>query len=87
LVEKAKKWLFLAKEADFASGAVGTEVIGEVKGGAGAGGDGGIGSKSTESEEAGGFVEAEASAELTGGGAQGTATKRGVEGAETVEFD
>ena len=64
----AGKRLFLAKQADFAGRPVGAEVVGEMKGGTGAGGDGGIGTKSTEGEEAGGFVEAEAGAELAGGG-------------------
>ena len=64
----AGKRLFLAKQADFAGRPVGAEVVGEMKGGTGAGGDGGIGAKSTEGEEAGGFVEAEAGAELAGGG-------------------
>ena len=52
----------LTIEAEFAGGTVGAEVVGEVKRGPGAGGDGGVGPKSTEREEAGGFVEAEAGA-------------------------
>ena len=43
--------------------------------------------KSAEGEEAGGLVEAEAGAELTGGGAEDAAAEGGVEGAEAVEFD
>jgi hypothetical protein len=44
--------LIVEKEAEFAGGAVGSETVGEVEGGAGAGGYGGVGSKSTEGEEA-----------------------------------
>jgi hypothetical protein len=63
-----------------------------VKGGSGAGGnggwaDGGVGLESAEGEEAGGFVEAEAGAKLAGGGAEDTTAKGGVEGAEAVELD
>jgi hypothetical protein len=63
-----------------------------VKGGSGAGGDGGcadwrIWTKSTEGEEAGGLVEAEAGSELAGGGTEDAAAEGGVEGAEAVEFD
>jgi len=63
------------------------ELVGEVEGRAGAGGDGWIGSKSAESEEAGGFVEAEAGSELAGGGAEDAAAEGGIECAEAVEFD
>jgi hypothetical protein len=79
--------LLLAVEAEFAGGAVGTEAVGEVEGGAGAGGYGGVGAEATETEEAGGLVEAEACAELAGGGAKDAAAERGVEGAEAVELD
>jgi hypothetical protein len=63
-----------------------------MEGGSGTGGDGGcadwrVGAKSTEGEEAGGFVEAEAGTELAGGSAEGAAAEGGVEGAEAVEFD
>ncbi len=58
-----------------------------MEGGSGAGGYGGIGSKSTEGEEAGGLVEAETRAELAGGGTEDAAAKGWVEGAEAVEFD
>ena len=54
--------LVLEEETDFAGRAFGAEVVGEVEGGAGAGGYGGVWEKSTEGEETGGFVEAEASA-------------------------
>ena len=50
--------LFLKEEAKFAGRAVGAKAVGEVERGSGAGGDGGIGTKSTEGEKAGGFVEA-----------------------------
>ena len=83
----AGKRLFLAKQADFAGRPVGAEVVGEMKGGTGAGGDGGIGTKSTEGEEAGGFVEAETGTELAGGGSEDAAAEGWVEGAEAVEFD
>jgi hypothetical protein len=87
----AGKWLFFEKEAEFAGGAFGAEAVGEVERGAGAGGDGGVsceaGWKSTEREKAGGFVEAEAGSELTGGGAEDAAAEGGVEGAEAVEFE
>jgi hypothetical protein len=79
--------LALEEEAKFAGGAFGAEVVGEVEGGSGAGGYGGDGDKSTEGEETGGFVEAEAGTELTGGGAEDAAAEGGVEGAEAVEFD
>src|SRR5271168_4454786 len=65
--------LVLEEEAKFAGGAFGAEVVGEVEGGSGAGGYGGNGEKSTEGEETGGFVEAEAGTELTGGGAEDAA--------------
>jgi hypothetical protein len=58
-----------------------------VEGGSGAGGDGGVGEKSTEGEESGGFVEAETGAELAGGGSEDAATEGGVEEAEAVKFD
>ena len=58
----------LKKKAEFAGRTVCTKVVGEMEGGSGAGGHGWIGTKSTESKEAGGFVEAEAGAELAGGG-------------------
>ena len=47
----------------------------------------GCGAKAAEGEEAGGLVEAEAGAELAGGGAEDAAAEGGVEGAEAVEFD
>ena len=46
-----------------------------------------IGTKSTEGEEAGGLVEAEAGSQLAGGGTEDAAAEGGVEGAEAVEFD
>jgi len=46
-----------------------------------------MGLKSTESEEAGGLLEAEAGAELAGGGAEDAAAECGIEGAEAVDFD
>jgi hypothetical protein len=55
--------------------------------GASAGSNGGVGAKTAEGQEAGGLVEAEAGAELTGGGAEDSAAEGRVEGAETVEFD
>ena len=63
-----------------------------MEGGAGAGGygggsDWGIGAEAAESEEAGGLVEAETSAELACGGAEDSAAEGRVEGAEAVEFD
>jgi hypothetical protein len=76
--------LFLTEEAKFAGGAVGAEAVGEVEGGSGPGGDGGIGTKSTEGKKAGGFVEAEAGSQLAGGGTEDTAAEGGVEGAEAV---
>ena len=78
--------LFLEEETEFAVGTLGTELVGEVEGGAGAGGYSGEGQKSTEGEEAGGLVEAEAGSELTGGGTEDAAAKGGVEGTEAVEF-
>jgi hypothetical protein len=67
-------------------------MVGEVEGGSSAGGyggsaDGRVRAKSAEGEEAGGFVEAEAYAELAGSGTEDTAAKSWFEGAETVEFD
>ena len=80
------------EEAEFAGGAFGAEVVGELESGAGAGGYGGgangwVRAESAEGEEASGLVEAEARAELAGGGAEDSAAERRVEGAETVEFD
>ena len=62
-----------------------------MEGGAGAGGYGGgadrrVGGEAAEGEEAGGFVEAEARAELAGGGAEDAAAESGVERAEAVEL-
>ena len=85
--ELPRKELFLEKKAQFAGGTLGPEVVGEVEGGSGAGRDSRIGTKSTEREKAGGFVEAEAGTELAGCGAEDAAPESGVEGAETVEFD
>jgi hypothetical protein len=58
-----------------------------MKDSAGACGDGGVGSKTGEGEEAGGLVEGEAGAELAGRGAEDSAAEGGIEGAEAVEFD
>ena len=44
--------LLFAEEAEFAGGAVGAEAVGQVEGGAGAGGDGGVWAKAAEAEEA-----------------------------------
>jgi hypothetical protein len=93
--KRVEKGLFVAGvtgEAEFAGGAFGEEVVGELEGGSGTGGygggaDGGIGAEAAEGEEARGFVEAETCAELAGGGAEDAAAKGGVEGAETVELD
>jgi hypothetical protein len=87
VVEFLLLFILIQEEAKFAGGAVGAEVVGEVKGGSGAGGYGGVGTKSTEGEEAGGLVEAEASSQLAGGSAENAAAEGGVEGAEAVEFD
>ena len=58
-----------------------------MEGSSGAGGYGGVGERSTESEEAGGFVEAETGTELAGGGSEDAAAEGRVERAEAVEFD
>jgi hypothetical protein len=86
---KNRGWvgLFLEEKAEFAVGALGTEVVGEVEGRSGACGDGGKGQKSTKGEKAGGFVEAESGAELAGGGAEDAAAEGRVERAEAVELD
>ena len=76
-----------AGEADFAGRALGAEVVGELEDGSGAGSDGGMGLKSTEGEEAGGLLEAEAGAQLAGSGAEDAAAKGRFEGAEAVDFD
>jgi hypothetical protein len=76
-----------AEEAKFAGGAVGAKAVGEVEGSSGACSDGKVWTKSTEGEEAGGFVEAEAGSQLAGGGSEDAAAEGGVEAAETVEFD
>jgi hypothetical protein len=84
--------LILEKQTEFAGGAIGSEAVGEVEGGAGARGNGGgsdgrIGAKSTEGEKAGGLVEAEAGTQAAGGGSEDTAAEGGVEGPKTVELD
>ena len=84
--------LFLEKEAKFAGGTVGTEVVGEMEGGSGACGyRGGVrrktGTKSTEGKEAGGFVEAQTSSQLSGCSPDDPATECRIEGTETVELD
>jgi hypothetical protein len=76
--------LFLTKEAQFAGGAVGAKAVGEVDEGSGTGGDGRVWTKSTEGEEAGGLVEAEAGSQLSCSGAEDAAAEGGVKGAETV---
>jgi hypothetical protein len=76
--------LLEAEEAKFTGRAVGAETVGEVEGGSGSGGDGGVGPKSTEGKKAGGFVEAEADSQLAGGGAENAAAESRVEGAEAV---
>src|SRR5437868_4250350 len=81
-----------AEEAKFSGGAVCAKAVWEVEGGSGAGGEWGhvsgrAGRISTEGEEAGGFVEAEAGAQLTGGGSDDAATEGGVKSPEAVEFD
>ena len=58
-----------------------------MQGGSGARADGRVGLKSTEGEEAGRLVEAEAGSELAGGGTNDAAAEGGVEGAEAVDFD
>jgi hypothetical protein len=77
----------LEEKAEFAGGAFGAEVVAEVEGGSGAAGDGGVGEKSAEGEEAGGLVEGEAGAELAGCGSDDAAAEGRVEPAEAVEFD
>jgi hypothetical protein len=77
----------LAGEAELAGGALGEELVGELEGGSGAGGDGGEGEEAAQGEEAGGLVEAEADAELAGGGAEDAAAEGGVEGAEALELE
>jgi hypothetical protein len=77
----------LEEEAEFAGGAFGSEALGEVEGGAGAGSYRGAGEKSTEGKEAGGLVEAEAGSQLAGGGSEDAAAQGRVQGAEAVEFD
>src|SRR6185437_15845872 len=87
--QRYRDWmdLFLNKEAEFAVRALGPELAGEVDGCTGAGGNGGMGQKSTQGKEAGGLVEAEAGSQLAGGGAEDATAKGGVEGAEAVELD
>lgn len=79
--------LFLEKQAKFAMGALGPELIGEVERRPGACGHGGKGEKAAKCEQPGGFVEAEAGAKLPGGGAENAAAEGRVEGAEAIEFD
>ena len=76
-----------AGEAKFTGGALGAEVVGELEDGSAAGSDRGMGLKSTEGEEAGGFFKGETGPKLAGGGAEDAAAEGGVEGAEAVEFD
>jgi len=84
--------LLVAVEAEFSGGAVGSEVVGKMEGGASSGGyggraDGGVGLEAGEGEEAGGFVEAEAGSDAAGRGAEDSAAEGWVEGTEAVEFD
>ena len=79
--------LFLEKKAKFARGTIGAEVVGEMEGGSGAAGHGWVGTKSTESKEAGGFVEAQTSSQLSGCSPDDPATECRIEGTETVELD
>ena len=76
-----------AREADFARRALGAEVVGKLENGSAAGGDGGVGLKSTEGEEAGGLLEAEARPQLAGCGAKDAAAESGIKGAKAVDFD
>ena len=63
----------------------------EFERGTGFGGDGWVRNarrrEACEGEDAGGLVEAEAGSKLTGGGADDTAAKGWVQGAEAVDFD
>jgi hypothetical protein len=77
----------VAREAKFAWGTLGKEVVGELEGCAGLRGDGGDSEESAQGQEALGLVEAEACAEVTGGGAEDSTAKGGVEGAEAFELD
>ena len=84
--------LLLAVEAEFAGGAVGSEVVGKMEGGAGSGSysgwaDEGVGLEAGEGEEADGFVEAEAGSEAAGGGAEDSAAKGWVEGPEALNLN
>jgi hypothetical protein len=84
--------LFLIEEADFARSPFGAKISGEMEGAASPGGDcggadGRVWLKAAEGEETGGFVEAEASAELACGGTEDSAAEGGIEGPEAVEFD
>jgi hypothetical protein len=76
-----------AAEAEFARGALGQEAIGELKRGPGLGGDCRDRGKSAKGKEARGLVEAQAHAELTGGGPDDPAAGGGVEGPDTGELD
>jgi hypothetical protein len=58
-----------------------------MEGGSGAGSYCGIGTKSTQGKEAGGFVEAEARSKLAGGGTQDAAAESGIESSEPIELD
>jgi hypothetical protein len=79
--------LFLEKKAKFARGTIGAQVVGEMEGGSGAGGYCGIGTKSTEGKQAGGFVETEARSKLAGGSTQDAAAESGIESPEAIELD
>ena len=79
---------YLAVEAEFAGGALGAEAGWRAGGWRRAlSGTVGMETEAAEGEEAGGLVEAEAGAELTGGGAEDAAAEGGVEGAEALELD
>jgi hypothetical protein len=75
------------EQTKLADGPLGAEPFCQMDGCSRPGGDGGEDRESGKGQEAGGVVEAEPEAELTGGGPEDAAAESGVEPAKTVELD
>jgi hypothetical protein len=75
------------EQAKLADGPLGAEPLRQMNGCSGSGGDGGEGRESGKGQEAGGVVETEPGAELSGGGPEDTTAESGIESPKTVELD
>ncbi len=74
------------RKAKLPSRALGQEAAGDAERAAGPGGDGCEGDEAAEGEQAGGFGEADAGAEMAGGGAEDAAAEGEVQRAEALDL-